>query len=813
MKKTIRFWFLMLLCLSYLTVGAVEADEYAYKKIACRNGKTLRTETPVTTASSMSQVEILYEASDIRLCEGDLITGISFQGYNPGKELTRHFTVWMMNEKNLTYRPPQQFTSTDEMTKVFEGDCTILHGGTAERLEEILSIAFDTPLAYKSPYKIRMTIISQGETSADSIYFLQDQPFTTFTVATPVRYVSGTVTDEDGKGVTGATIRLRSLQWDETNYEGITDAEGKYLIRIEEGNKTYMPSVSAPGHTSYSEVCDFAVQGNPVKNYTLYGSVTYPANEQSTIILPVAPDASVGKYYKLVRREGKKFIFVLEPSPQANIPYVLFADRDYRIDLTGMDLSIAPGRTVIDSLSLVGSYSNGIYAFADYIDRDLDAHSKTGQAMHAHLYGHYSLLLNDDFELVFLDSDAQLMQKEGKRWRYYYTNGFYEMNFNYYIKGDSVIDGERYSKMYAAMVNQWTGEARKDSYAGALLEKEGRVYIHNSQYGKQLLCDFNLKKGDVVDCGGRWTVTDVRNIYVMGFTRKCLTLELNDNHTEKQYWVEGVGSSRGMDPLATLPLVTCYEDGHCIFTEKNFEGMPENYVNVRNRRRIEEDQEWWYKDYYAFEDGRNEDFRMFIKGDTITDLGWWMKVYRDNTVGSVPVYVKAICDYGDAVYELSQDGVESLLFDYTLNIGDRYTPTGRDDRYLEVIAKDIVISAGIPHRRLILQQYVNGVETDLTCWIEGIGSECGIDLPALWSDMDPKVINAQGGMDYYHYHFTGCQKKDGTCFYGETPGVKTTATAVRKPTTSSPYYDLQGRKVTQPKRGVYILGGRKVVVK
>ena len=159
----------MLLCLSYLTVGAVEADEYAYKKIACRNGKTLRTETPVTTASSMSQVEILYEASDIRLCEGDLITGISFQGYNPGKELTRHFTVWMMNEKNLTYRPPQQFTSTDEMTKVFEGDCTILHGGTAERPEEILSIAFDTPLAYKSPYKIRMTIISQGETSADSI--------------------------------------------------------------------------------------------------------------------------------------------------------------------------------------------------------------------------------------------------------------------------------------------------------------------------------------------------------------------------------------------------------------------------------------------------------------------------------------------------------------------------------------------------------------------------------------------------------------------------------------------------------------------
>ena len=280
-----------------------------------------------------------------------------------------------------------------------------------------------------------MTIISEGEASSDSAMFLHaqgylteslcatagadghlgspfssNQPFATFTVATPVRYVSGTVTDENGKGVDGATVRLNGHEWEETIYEATTDAEGQYQMRIEEGNKTYGKSAAASGHTSYdATVLQYSVLENPTIDFTLYGSVTYPANRQSSIVLPVAPDPTAGKYYKLVGREGIKFIFEREQTPKANVPYVLFANKDYRVDLADMDLSVIPGRIDLDSLSMIGSYSNGVYSTASYISMPLDELSNTGSAMHAHLYGHFSLLM-DNYELVFNDLDTNAIQ-------------------------------------------------------------------------------------------------------------------------------------------------------------------------------------------------------------------------------------------------------------------------------------------------------------------------------------------------------------------------------------------------------------------
>lgn len=122
--------------------------------------------------------------------------------------------------------------------------------------------------------------------------------------------------------------------------------------------------------------------------------------------------------------------------------------------------------------------------------------------------------------------------------------------------------------------------------------------------------------------------------------------------------------------------------------------------------------------------------------------------------------------------------------------------------------------ADIAHRRLVLMQHVNGADTDLTCWVEGIGGDCGIDLPALWSDMDSKVINTQGGTDYYQYLFTGCLKQDGTCLYGEKPSIQTAVMPISKPTTISHYYNLQGHRLnTLPRKGIYIQDGKKTLMK
>jgi hypothetical protein len=75
---------------------------------------------------------------------------------------------------------------------------------------------------------------------------------------------------------------------------------------------------------------------------------------------------------------------------------------------------------------------------------------------------------------------------------------------------------------------------------------------------------------------------------------------------------------------------------------------------------------------------------------------------------------------------------------------------------MTVIAVDTVMVDSVARRRLLLMQEVNGVMTDLTTWTEGVGSECGIDLPAYWSDMDWKVVE-QTHSDYYYLEFLGCK--------------------------------------------------------
>ena len=617
--------------------------EYAYKEMASRKGDTLQVEPLVVTPSSMSKMEVIYRIqTDLRICEGDLIAGVTFKGYNPGQEQVRHLTVWLMNDNSIGLS--NNFFSTDKMTKVFDGDCKILSGGTKDKPEDILHIAFDTSLSYLNGYNLRMVIMSQGVASGDSVLFLQSRgitatsmyattgqngqlgepsrsvmPFAVFTIATPVKYVSGTVTDEDAKGVAGATVKLRGTQWEETIYEGVTDSEGKYRIRIEEGNKMYAPSATAPGHTCFSNVSDFSVEGNPTKNFTLYGSVTYPANQQSSIILPVAPDATVGRYYRLARREGKKFIFERERSPQANVPYVLFADTDYKVDLSGMDLTITPGRTKADDmLSLVGSYRNGDNEYANYIDRDLDTHSNTGRAMHAHLYGHYSLLLDDDYELVFVDSDTiagneyKPFIEDGKVWKtgYILSGNPVKCVEYYYFDGDTIIDGKTCKQMWCQRyVNpdyaDYSALTQTSSLSnvGAWYEEDKKVYVcREGTQGMHMLYDFSLEANDTlqflnVDGSSPFIIGPRQTGGIDGFKgvyRDIMMCADEGQNIHSTFWLEGIGDINGPTRIPYNPilddavpefLMSCTVGDEVIYLNDEYEdgATPEGMIALKKR--------------------------------------------------------------------------------------------------------------------------------------------------------------------------------------------------------------------------------------
>ncbi len=85
--------------------------------------------------------------------------------------------------------------------------------------------------------------------------------------------------------------------------------------------------------------------------------VTFAAGQMATIVLPTAPEASRGKYYRLDRVEGNEIIFEQELQPRAHIPYIIVPGEDFCIDISTMDLKGLSRDTVsIDGVSFIGTY-------------------------------------------------------------------------------------------------------------------------------------------------------------------------------------------------------------------------------------------------------------------------------------------------------------------------------------------------------------------------------------------------------------------------------------------------------------------------
>jgi len=80
----------------------------------------------------------------------------------------------------------------------------------------------------------------------------------------------------------------------------------------------------------------FSGQVLPLDSYT--PPVSFTAGQVATIILPVNPDASKGKYYRLDRYEEGQIIFEEETHPQARTPYVIVPNEDFNIDLSTLDV-------------------------------------------------------------------------------------------------------------------------------------------------------------------------------------------------------------------------------------------------------------------------------------------------------------------------------------------------------------------------------------------------------------------------------------------------------------------------------------------
>ena len=89
--------------------------------------------------------------------------------------------------------------------------------------------------------------------------------------------------------------------------------------------------------------------------------VTFTEGQMATIILPTAPDASKGKYYRLDRCEDNQIVFEQELQPRAHVPYIIVPSEDFSIDPSALDLEgLSPDTVSTAGISFIGTYTGEV---------------------------------------------------------------------------------------------------------------------------------------------------------------------------------------------------------------------------------------------------------------------------------------------------------------------------------------------------------------------------------------------------------------------------------------------------------------------
>lgn len=356
----------------------------------------------------------------------------------------------------------------------------------------------------------------------------------------PEIIVIGAITDQDGKPVRNAVVTVYN---NSASYQATTDADGRYQIGLENKDGEYVVSAFADGYTSISEGPIIIPSENSVCDLVLYNALNYQAGKRYTIILPVTPDALAGRYFRLDRVEGGNIIFERESSPQANIPYVFYPNKDFRIDLREMDLSMEAGQTIIsvtnekvgsrEAAYFIGSYS--YINYSDILERDTPVyfdddnngynygrHAYHIDAMHATLLWNWHAFdspFQPTYEapsFVFHDPEEDISPyrqfiEEGKVWRTVVMGqGDNHNRYEYWFQGDTIVGGQKCKIMNRSElsydIDPSCPAAVGTTFMGVLYEKDGKVYYAApDQSDFSLLYDFSAPigtafkmRGDVV---------------------------------------------------------------------------------------------------------------------------------------------------------------------------------------------------------------------------------------------------------------------------------------------------------------------------
>ena len=239
---------------------------------------------PVMLSYNYSESVILYSAEKLGLNAGDKIASMTFKGTGTSDITTSIEVYYEWTDEQTQTKPEDGRYPTEGMTQYFKGEYNWPKFSTSDGAGALYTLSFAEPLVYEEGKALRIVFYS-GDPSpkwASGYNFEIDEDRTcTYkhyndnksqfesnswgTELMPLLYlglavepttVSGKVSDPKGVAVEGATVTLVSTDGDNIQYEGTTDAEGRYSINVIQNTRHYDVTVTKDARTATAEDID-----------------------------------------------------------------------------------------------------------------------------------------------------------------------------------------------------------------------------------------------------------------------------------------------------------------------------------------------------------------------------------------------------------------------------------------------------------------------------------------------------------------------------------------------------------------------------
>ncbi len=216
-------------------------------------------------------------ASSYGLSNGAKIKSITFKGYKTTDATTSTFNVWYeWTDDASQSKPADGLYTTEGMTQIVtDQEKTWPKEGSSSNMVDFITLNFGEPLVYQSGKSLRIVMRSnstqwkaayfeQAVSSTNGLsYYHYNDTKSTFESNSwssgklPVMHIaleaepktySGTVKDDSGNDIENATVTLVSVDGDNIQYTGTTNAAGEFSINVVQNTREYNATVSAYGY-------------------------------------------------------------------------------------------------------------------------------------------------------------------------------------------------------------------------------------------------------------------------------------------------------------------------------------------------------------------------------------------------------------------------------------------------------------------------------------------------------------------------------------------------------------------------------------